>query len=63
MMALLTREEVHARLQVIFPDGAPNRAYLIRMLAASTLFVAPYINAVEGGGTHIAPEWPLIAVW
>ena len=26
-------------LQEIFPDGAPNRAYLTRMLAASTVFV------------------------
>lgn len=56
MMALLTREEVHARLQVIFPDGAPNRAYLTRMLAASTVFVALYIDAIEGGGTYLGPK-------
>ena len=40
MMALLTREEVHARLQAIFPDGTPNRAYITRMLAARTLGMA-----------------------
>ena len=56
MMALLTREEVHARLQVIFPDGAPNRAYLTRMLAASTVFVALYVDAIEGSGTYLGPK-------
>jgi hypothetical protein len=56
MMPLLTREEVHARLQEIFPDGAPNRAYLTRMLAASTVFVALYIDAVEGSGTYLGPK-------
>ncbi|WP_296744637.1 BsuBI/PstI family type II restriction endonuclease [Mesorhizobium sp.] len=56
MTPLLTREEVHARLQEIFPDGAPNRAYLTRMLAASTVFVALYIDAVEGSGTYLGPK-------
>lgn len=56
MTPLLTREEVHARLQDIFPDGAPNRAYLTRMLAASTVFVALYIDAVEGSGTYLGPK-------
>lgn len=56
MMPLLTREEVHARLQEIFPDGAPNRAYLTRMLAASTVFVALYIDAIEGSGTYLGPK-------
>jgi len=56
MMPLLTREEVHARLQEIFPDGAPNRAYLTRMLAASTVFVALYIDAVEGSETYLGPK-------
>lgn len=56
MMPLLTREEVHARLQVIFPDGAANRAYLTRMLAASTVFVALYVDAIEGSGTYLGPK-------
>ena len=56
MMALLTREEVHARLQVVFPEGAPNRNYLTRMLAASTVFTALYIDAVEGSGTYLGPK-------
>jgi len=53
---MLTRDEVHARLQEIFPDGAPNRAYLTRMLAASTVFVALYIDAIEGSGTMLGPK-------
>ena len=56
MTPLLTREEVHARLQAIFPDGAPNRAYLTRMLAASTVFVALYVDAIEGSDTHLGPK-------
>ncbi|WP_217996065.1 BsuBI/PstI family type II restriction endonuclease [Sphingomonas sp. IW22] len=53
---MLTRDDVHARLQEIFPDGAPNRAYLTRMLAASTVFVALYIDAIEGSGTMLGPK-------
>ncbi|WP_292514664.1 BsuBI/PstI family type II restriction endonuclease [Methylobacterium sp.] len=53
---MLTRDEVHVRLQEIFPDGAPNRAYLTRMLAASTVFVALYIDATEGSGTMLGPK-------
>lgn len=56
MMALATRAEVHARLQVIFPDGTPNRSYLTRMLSASTVFTALYIDAVEGSGTYLGPK-------
>lgn len=56
MTPLLPREEVHARLQAIFPDGSPNRAYLTRMLAASTVFVALYVDAIEGSGTHLGPK-------
>lgn len=56
MMPMLTRDEVHVRLQEIFPDGAPNRAYLTRMLAASTVFVALYIDATEGNGTMLGPK-------
>lgn len=56
MMPMLTRDDVHARLQEIFPDGAPNRVYLTRMLAASTVFVALYIDAIEGSGTMLGPK-------
>jgi hypothetical protein len=56
MTPMLTREEVHARLQAIFPEGAPNRAYLTRMLAASAVFVALYVDAIEGRGTYLGPK-------
>lgn len=56
MMALATREEVHERLQAIFPDGSPNRSYVTRMLAASTVFVALYIGAIEDSGTFLGPK-------
>lgn len=56
MMALATRDEVHARLQMIFPEGTPNRSYLTRMLAASTVFTALYIGAIEGSGTFLGPK-------
>lgn len=56
MMALLTRDEVHARLQAIFPDGTPNRAYMTRMLAASAVFAALYVGAIEGSGVFLGPK-------
>jgi len=56
MTPMLTREEVHARLQAVFPDGAPNRAYMTRMLAASVVFVALYVEAIEGSGTYLGPK-------
>ena len=54
--ALLSREEIHSRLQDIFPIGTPNRNYCTRVLAASTVFVALYVNAVEGVGGYFGPK-------
>jgi hypothetical protein len=54
--ALLSWESVQERLQVIFPDGTKNRGYVTRDLAASTVFVALYIGAVEGRGVFLAPK-------
>lgn len=56
MTPLLTRDEVHKRLQTIFPEGAPNRVYLTRMLAASTIYVALYIEAIDGSDTFLGPK-------
>jgi len=56
MIGLVPREEVHSRLQAIFPDGTPNRNYLTRMLAASTVFTALYIDAVDGSGQYLGPK-------
>lgn len=58
MMALppyVTRELVAERLPLIFPKGTPNRIYCVRELAASTVFVALYIGAIEGTGRYLGP--------
>ena len=51
----VTREEIQQRLALIFPVGTPNRAYCVRELAASTVFTALYIGAVEGSGRYLGP--------
>jgi hypothetical protein len=53
---LPTRGEIHERLQEIFPAGTPNRNYCTRLLAASTVYVALYVNAIEGDGIHFGPK-------
>jgi len=53
--AYIPRSDVHARLQKIFPQGTPNRLYCTREMAASTVFAALYIGAIEGSGTRLAP--------
>lgn len=53
---LLTREGIHKRLQALFPEGSPNRGYCTRELAASTVYVALYIGAVEGTGIFFGPK-------
>jgi BsuBI/PstI restriction endonuclease domain/BsuBI/PstI restriction endonuclease HTH domain len=54
--ALLSWERVQERLQVIFPEGTAHRGYVTRDLAASTVFVALYIGAIEGSGVFLAPK-------
>lgn len=56
MRPLASRDEVHARLQAIFPEGTPHRTYCTRMLAASTVFTALYIGAVEGEEGWFGPK-------
>lgn len=43
------------RLPLIFPEGTPNRGYCVRELAASTVFAALYIGAVEVAGQYLGP--------
>lgn len=50
-----SRELVAERLPLIFPEGTPNRTYCVRELAASTVFAALYIGAVEGAGRYLGP--------
>lgn len=49
------REIVAERLPLIFPEGIENRAYCIRELAASAVFAAIYIGAVEGYAGVLGP--------
>lgn len=55
MPPYVTRELVAERLPLVFPEGTPNRTYCIRELAASTVFVALYIGAVEGADRFLGP--------
>lgn len=47
---------VQERLQQVFPEGTPQRNYLVRDLAASTVYVMLYIGAVEGNDQLLAPK-------
>lgn len=49
------RELIAERLPLIFPEGTPNRLYCVRELAASTVFTALYIGAVEGANCYLGP--------
>ena len=49
------RELVAERLPLIFTAGVENRGYCTRELAASTVFAALYIGAVEGCGSFLGP--------
>jgi hypothetical protein len=50
-----TRKLVQERLPLIFPEGTPNRTYCVRDLAASTVFTALYIGAIEDQGVWLGP--------
>lgn len=52
----IDRATIHQRLQVIFPEGVPQRNYCIREAAASTVFVLLYIGAVEGSNQWAGPK-------
>jgi hypothetical protein len=52
----IDRATIHKRLQVIFPDGVPQRTYCVREAAASTVFTMLYIGAVEGSGEWAGPK-------
>lgn len=54
--SLSTRDEIHRRLQIIFPEGTPHRNYCTRQLAASTIFAALYVGAIERGEKYFGPK-------
>jgi hypothetical protein len=53
---LLDRDSIHKRLCLIFPEGTPHRSYCTRELAASTVFAALYVGAVEGEEVFFGPK-------
>jgi hypothetical protein len=53
---LLNVEEIHSRLQTIFPQGTAHRGYLVREIAAKTVFTMLYIGAIEGSDSLLGPK-------
>ena len=49
-------ETIRARLQVIFPDGTPERSKCTGLAAARTIYVMLYVGAIEGG-EWLAPKY------
>ena len=47
---------IQRRLELIFPEGTENRNYLVRDMAARTVFVMLYTGAVEGAHQWIRPN-------
>jgi len=52
----IERTTIHQRLQIIFPEGVPQRNYCVREAAASTVFTMLYVGAVEGTNRWAAPK-------
>ena len=53
---LLPVSEINERLEMVFPEGTPNRNYVVREMAAKTVFVMLYMGAVEGAGRWVRPD-------
>ena len=48
--------EIEKRLKLVFPEGTPHRVYVVREMAAKTIFAMLYVGAVEGSGCWLAPK-------
>ncbi|RJR33167.1 MAG: restriction endonuclease [Desulfobacteraceae bacterium] len=44
------------RMPLVFPDGIEHRNYLIREMAAKTVFVMLYVGAIEGTNRWLRPD-------
>lgn len=53
---LLPIPEIRARLELIFPEGTPDRAWFVRDMAAKVVFAMTYIGAVEGQERWLGPK-------
>ena len=47
MPPLLAVADIHERSKMVVPDGATDRYYVTREIAAKTVFVILYIGAIE----------------
>ena len=54
---LLPLPDIHERLREIFPEGTANRNYVIREIAAKTVFVMLYIGAVTDARSALCGSW------
>ena len=48
--------EIQKRLNLVFPEGTPHRVYVVREMAAKTIFAMLYVGAIEGSGSWLAPK-------
>ena len=53
---IVSFEQVHERLQIIFPEGSPNRAHSVWEISARTIFVMLYVGAIEGRNSWMRPD-------
>ena len=53
---LLSVSEIQNRLQIIFPEGTTNRNFVVREMAAKTVFTMLYTGAIEGNDQWIRPD-------
>jgi hypothetical protein len=53
---LLPWPDIQLRLERIFPEGTPQRPWLVRDVCAKTVFTMLYVGAVEGRDVYLAPK-------
>jgi len=56
LLKQLDYKEIQIRLESIFPEGITNRNYVTRDMAAKTIFVMLYVDAIEGNDIWIRPD-------
>lgn len=56
LQAMMPRDQIHARLQLIFPKGTPLREKCVSAGTASSIFTMLYIGAVAGNGVFLQPK-------
>lgn len=49
-------QEIRRRLEILFPEGTDNRGYVTRDIAAKTVFVLLYLDAIEGREVWMRPD-------